>query len=162
MIAHVGLITHTTPAFKTRVTSEEKSIEGKRDVRGEYHECRYRQAPLTFSKLPLSSLNFFFFFKISNLSSSPSLLQQSTTLSSPSLLSAQVFFPLSHRARRRPFLRIVDFNTAPTQPMQTPIVVPRSRDTYPDACPDFFDRTIVIFFQYLFLSCNFSCFWYQI
>ena len=38
------------------------------------------------------------------------------------------------------------------------IVAPRSRDTYPDACPDFFDRTIAIFFQYLFLSCDFSYF----
>ena len=39
-------------------------------------------------------------------------------------------------------------------------VAPRSRDTYPDASLNFFDRIVSIFFQYLFLGCD--CLYYLV
>ena len=34
-------------------------------------------------------------------------------------------------------------------------VAPRSRDTYPDACPKIFRPYCLIFFQYLLLDCDY-------
>jgi len=37
-------------------------------------------------------------------------------------------------------------------------VAPHSRDTYPDTCPNFFDRINLIFFRYMLLGCDFLCY----
>jgi len=54
----------------------------------------------------------------------------------------------------------VDFDFASDVDNQksTTGIAPSSRDTYPDTCPDFFDHIVLIFFQYLFLSCDCLCY----